>query len=308
MYGTSSHSSLDGRTHSTMPRTQRTPASKMSIGALEYPSRCVIKNDHRRASVRHPSNISACYVAIGLMTIPSNCLRRESARETWLQNPEVGQTMHVRYLIRASRLPNATQLGLIHEHTTNSDMLFLPVDANEHVLRGRILVLLAWLRAARSLFPLAGWICKGDDDMYVISSEWIGHLGLLDRGLLRQCTGRACKGARGEAALHGYLVWHNWNTKYYIPHTFSFSYTPGVHWRRAIDYLGGKLRQRPLLSPILLLCLTTHCSPPTAHSVLPIAYGTQPNYTPHNHHHHHHHHRIHRCIHTRPRLGQIKII
>ena len=219
---------------------QRWEGLQVVMAGSDYPTRCTIEDVAPR--VHTPS---MCYVAIGLMTIPSNCNRRLVARQTWLQHPSVGMTVHARYLIRAAGLPNATQRSLLQEDAAYHDMLFLPVDAHQHVLRGRILVLLAWMHESRSLFPAASWICKGDDDTYVVPPEWEAHLRLLDRGPLRSsCAGHGseCGGARKEAALHGYLVWHNWNTRYYVPHSFSFSYTPGMHWRRAIDYLGGDER------------------------------------------------------------------
>ena len=37
----------------------------------------------------------------------------------------------------------------------------------------------------------------------------------------------------------GYITWHNYDVSSYSAKSFSFSYAPGLHWKRAIKYLAG---------------------------------------------------------------------
>eukprot|EP00966_Prymnesium_polylepis_P298389 6895122-Prymnesium_polylepis.1 len=141
-------------------------------------------------------------------------------------HPNVGGAVRVRFLIRAGGMARETRAALKAE---GSDMLLLRrVAAEEHVIRGRVLTLLEWLRLGRLLYPTARWLCKADDDAYIVTPDWEGHLRLIDRGL-----------PAADAALHGYIVWHNWDAAAYLAKSFSFSYSPGLHWQRAIRFLQG---------------------------------------------------------------------
>ena len=94
--------------------------------------------------------------------------------------PNVGSTVHVRFLIRAGGMARSTRVALRSE---GADVLLLRrVAAEEHVIRGRVLVLLEWLRLSRQLYPTARWVCKADDDSYIVTPDWEAHLRLIDRG------------------------------------------------------------------------------------------------------------------------------
>ena len=179
------------------------------------------------ASVTLPMR-EPCYVAVGVMTVPHYRNRRDAARQTWMTGSNVGSTVVVRFLIRAGGLHPDVLAEAKREQDEHGDMTFLPV-ASEHgspPQRGRVLTLHAWTRRATAVCPTARWVSKADDDVYIVTVDWEAQLRMI------------AAGREGRAMLHGKVVWHNWNVKHFVPHSFDYSYNPD-NWRRVIDYIGG---------------------------------------------------------------------
>ena len=165
------------------------------------------------------------------MTIPGNLNRRNAARATWMGG--ASRSLLVRFLLRAQGLGPRLLKELRQEQTRHRDVTMLQVagggkgDGREYVMRGRILALLAWLRVAPTLCPGLSWIGKADDDAYIVTSDWESQLRLIRAGIEQ------------PSVIYGYLTWHNYDVKEYTAKSFSFSYAPGLHWKRAIKYLEG---------------------------------------------------------------------
>ena len=87
-----------------------------------------------------------------------------------MQYPNVGTSVQVRFAVRAGGFAKETVAALQREHAVHADMLLLfGVAAAEHVVRGRVLLLLEWLRVAPRLFPSAQWVVKADGEC---ASDW----------------------------------------------------------------------------------------------------------------------------------------
>lgn len=167
------------------------------------------------------------YAAVGVMTIPQHTERRSSARQTWMTAANIGATVAVRFLIRAVGLSPDAQAQMQQEQAAHRDVLMLPVASSKrHPPKGRVLSLHSWFKQASVLFPKATWICKADDDVYIVAVDWEAQLRLI------------AAGKPDRAIVHGKVVWHNWNVEQFMPHSFDFSYNPS-NWRRVIDYLAG---------------------------------------------------------------------
>tara|TARA_B110001452_G_C15219688_1_gene422825 strand:+ start:34 stop:1218 length:1185 start_codon:yes stop_codon:yes gene_type:complete len=175
---------------------------------------------------------SRCYAAIGVMTIPKNIQRRHAARQTWMTAANVGSTVVVRFLVRALGLEPTVLAEAQQEHAVHKDVLMLPVASGhtDQPPRGRVLTLHAWMKSATTVCPTARWVCKADDDVYIVTVDWEAQLRLIRP--LRE----------NSAIMHGKIVWHNWNVDSFMPHSFDYSYN-WDHWRRVIDYLGGNARR-----------------------------------------------------------------
>ena len=175
---------------------------------------------------------SPCYAAIGVMTIPKSSQRRNAARQTWMTAANVGSSVVVKFLVRALGLEPAVLADVQREHGEHSDMISLRVASGHTSLpqRGRVLTLHAWTKRATDVCPTARWVCKADDDVYVVTVDWEAQLRLIGAG------------REHSAIMHGKVVWHNWNIDSFTPHSFDYSYNRD-NWRRVIDYLGGNERR-----------------------------------------------------------------
>eukprot|EP00962_Isochrysis_galbana_P036925 scaffold12838_cov144-Isochrysis_galbana.AAC.7 len=106
-------------------------------------------------------------LAIGVVSAPEFEVRRLGLRSTWLQFPNVGVDVSVRFLIRCRGAPASIARALTLENNTYQDVLGLDVAWNETRVRGPVLSLAAWLQYAASALPHARFIAKVDDDAYV---------------------------------------------------------------------------------------------------------------------------------------------
>ena len=174
---------------------------------------------------------SSCRVALGVMTIPANAKRRDAARQTWMAT--AGPQLLVRFLLRALGLPRRVRNELTDEQKRSKDLWLLQVaggskaDPLNYVTRGRLLTLLGWFKLVPALCPGAEWVAKADDDAYIVTADWEAQLRLIRQSVAQ------------PSVLYGYLTWHNYDVSLYAPKSFSFTYAPGVHWRRAILFLAG---------------------------------------------------------------------
>ena len=188
-----------------------------------------------------------CLVAIGVLTVPDNTVRRRHARSTWFE-----ALRHTsRFLIRSRGLPKVTRARLEQEQTEHGDMLFLPVDAHQHRQKGRIFAFHAWLRLSIVVCPACVWVCKADDDVFIENrtSEALQLMG--NRGLGRADTG-------------GLLLWHTWNTRWFMHHTF-FHDRAAAHLKRHAGqstFLGaGRLAQHCVVGNTALQRALRRCTP-----------------------------------------------
>lgn len=153
------------------------------------------------------------------------------------------------FLIRAKGLSADERRALRQEQALHGDVLMLPVAGD--AMRGRMLTLLAWLRLAPQLFASARFICKGDDDVYIVTHELEAMLALAaaehpgpqrDDGYAAHHGSAAVPPGRANGSrfvLHGMVVWHSWNVRHFVPHSFSYSYSPAVA-SLAIRYAAGQ--------------------------------------------------------------------
>ena len=99
-------------------------------------------------------------------------------------------------------------------------MLYLPVDANASGLQARVLSLYAWLQAAPLRYPHAFWICKADDDVYIVLSDWLSQLRLIESSR-RAAALLARRDPAEEAIVHGKILFHNMDAAAFTPKSFS---------------------------------------------------------------------------------------
>jgi hypothetical protein len=165
----------------------------------------------------------SCYAALGVTSVTASHERRRAARETWIASPNVGRTLCVSFLLRGIGMPAPDRRVMDREAQQHGDVLFLPVSASEGPITARLASMFAWLQLAPRQHPSASWICKADDDVYLLAPEWEAQLRLIDAS--RQAAARAAGRAPGEdAILHGKLMFHNLDTRHRIPTTFDFSF------------------------------------------------------------------------------------
>lgn len=185
----------------------------------------------------------AATAAIGIMTRQKHVNRRAASRATWLR-AAAGSGVAVRFLVRNGPTANL-QVGLQREAVQHGDLLPLPVSPESAA--ARVLTLLVFLLCARSLFPLARWIFKADDDTYV-------DLPAL-RWQLRQIDDFK---DRSLPALFGYVAFHNFDQQYYSQRSFSYTFPDPGFWAQAIPDLNysGKATAKTLK---LCRTLPRHC-------------------------------------------------
>ena len=161
-------------------------------------------------------NYSSVVVAIGVVSAPGNVERRDASRRTWQRHPSVGHALQVRFVVRLPPALNDRQRREIREEqNTNQDLLLLRtglVAIAQDELHGRVLALHGWLRRAPRLFPSASWICKADDDAYIVPASFLHQLAHM------QAEGLPPK---DTSVLHGWLGWSAWNPKTFIPYVGS---------------------------------------------------------------------------------------
>ena len=186
-------------------------------------------------SAAPPANATArCYVAIGVMSLAANVGRRQAARQTWLR--ETPPATCVAFLVRTR---DAAAPSIEAEASRHGDILRLPVGAGAKA--ARLVSLRSWLQLAVRRYPSASWLCKADDDAYVRAGEWEAQLRMIQAG--REASARAAGRPPGEEAIiFGKMLFHNWDSRWSVPTTFSFSYGAS-EWRRAIDHAAGDASQ-----------------------------------------------------------------
>jgi hypothetical protein len=133
----------------------------------------------------------------------------------------------------------AAHAALQQENRSYGDMLYLPVDANASGLQARVLSLYAWLQAAPLRYPHAFWICKADDDVYIVLPDWLSQLRMIESSR-RVAALLARREPAEEAIVHGKILFHNMDAAAFTPKSFSFSFdSKGDQWQRAIRYAAG---------------------------------------------------------------------
>ena len=157
------------------------------------------------------------------------------ARRGWLEESAPNGAF-ARFLIRGKHLPMLILRDIQREAHVHGDLLMLPVDARQHRLRGRLLSLIAWLRAAPTLCTTCQFIAKADDDTHIVLPDYVRALRLV-------------RGRLGDVpSLLGFVQWHTWNTRAFMHHSYFGTYDHGAlrESQMAIDYYSGRATRRPL--------------------------------------------------------------
>ena len=162
----------------------------------------------RHAGRRDASDV---FIALGVATAAQNTARRSAARRTWLSSAHFASGfLHIWFIVRARDMDQATRRSVHLEKRTHNDIMLLPVgSAGEEVLRGRVVTLYAWLRRAAHLYPNAGWICKSDDDAYIVTADWAAQLRLLSTSFA----------PTEQHVLHGWVGWSMLDRSSFLPRT-----------------------------------------------------------------------------------------
>ena len=162
------------------------------------------------------------FLAIGTVSAPEYLERRLAMRASWMQSPDTGsgklRTMS-RFVVRSEHAPLALAHQLREEQQRFADVLEVAVPWNETRFRGPVLALAAWILYAA---PIAQWIAKTDDDVYLD----IRNL----EGLLRMLPAQ-------QPILLGHITWFHWEAQTFFPvgtgWTFMQSFHAGARCRNA---------------------------------------------------------------------------
>lgn len=107
-----------------------------------------------------PKTLSA-FISVGIMTSPSNTLRRRVIRETWLSS--WNNEIHHRFIIGTAKISYADQMALVDEHHEHKDLLLLPdVMDSYNNLTLKLLSYIKWLDAKVNFT----YFLKTDDDTF----------------------------------------------------------------------------------------------------------------------------------------------
>ena len=165
---------------------------------------------------------SSVFIALGVATAAQNTERRSAARQTWLRNAHLTSALRVWFLVRARDMDVSTKRSVHIERRAHNDIMLLPVGSDgDEVLRGRVVTLHAWLRRAARLYPNAGWICKSDDDAYIVTADWEAQLRLLSVSFP----------PTERHVLHGWVTWSYLERASFLPRTVA-----GVEWGNLLTW------------------------------------------------------------------------
>ena len=171
--------------------------------------------------MRNAGPAASAVIAIGVASAVSNVGRRDAARQTWMRHTSVGQAVHVHFILRVPRTAKMSCAGVelscaaisqrlrrIHvERLAHRDILLARVHPGLlDDLHGRVLTLHTWLRRAVAIFSRAVWICKADDDAYVVIPSYEQQLLIMGRKLSVQ----------NRSIVHGWLGWSAWHPRSYL--------------------------------------------------------------------------------------------
>jgi hypothetical protein len=173
---------------------------------------------------------SSCYVALGLLSAPTHQQYRSEARQTWLRAPNVGQSVHVHFVIRAGDLTDTQLTAARSENREYRDMLMLEVGTGgasgpvgesppgtprQQFLRGRIVALYGWLKRAVAMYPDAAFISTGEDDVYVITARWEEQLRFVAAGTVGLSQAHAKPAIRDAGVIHGLMYFASMDSNTY---------------------------------------------------------------------------------------------
>ena len=150
----------------------------------------------------------AATIALGIPVF-GNIERRNAARETWMRLQSVGRTLHVRFVLRVPTVGGTSALRTARlERNMHKDVLIVRVSPGViDALHGRLLTLHLWLQRAVVLFRRCAWICKADDDAYIVVPSYAQQLGLMSRAL----------SPHNRSIIHGWLGWSAWDPFSFMP-------------------------------------------------------------------------------------------
>ena len=151
----------------------------------------------------------AATIALGIASAFENIERRNAARETWMRLQSVGRTLHVRFVLRVPTVGGTSALRTARlERNIHKDVLIVRVSPGViDALHGRLLTLHLWLQRAVVLFRRCAWICKADDDAYIVVPSYAQQLGLMSRAL----------SPHNRSIIHGWLGWSAWDPFSFMP-------------------------------------------------------------------------------------------
>ena len=151
----------------------------------------------------------AATIALGIASAFENIERRNAARQTWMRLQSVGRTLHVRFVLRVPTVGGTSALRTARlERNIHKDVLIVRVSPGViDALHGRLLTLHLWLQRAVVLFRRCAWICKADDDAYIVVPSYAQQLGLMSRAL----------SPHNRSIIHGLLGWSAWDPLFFMP-------------------------------------------------------------------------------------------
>ena len=173
---------------------------------------------------------SSCFIALGLLSAPSHQQYRLDARQTWLRAPNVGQSVHVHFVIRAGDLTDMQLTAARSENREHRDMLMMQVgtgDASDpkahnppgtprqQFLRGRIVGLHGWLKRAVTMYPDVAFIAAGEDDVYVITARWEEQLRFVAAATVGLSQAHANPAIRDAGVIHSLMYFASMNSNTY---------------------------------------------------------------------------------------------
>lgn len=120
---------------------------------------------------------SSKLAVIGILSHWSNLPLRSTIRSSWLTEESRANSisthgLDVRFVVRGIGAPAA----LYEEHRQRRDVVLLAAGHSLSRKRGPLQSLLLWLRCATAAWPLAQFIGKADDDLYLRLDGVARHL------------------------------------------------------------------------------------------------------------------------------------
>ena len=187
----------------------------MLVGRFLWPSQLPRSSSATNSSHCHTTEPSSSdvsvWLAVGILSPPENEARRAILRATWLS--VVSEEAVTRFIVRARGAPPSVCRRLQGEAAAFGDTLLLRgVAYNETNLRGPVLTLIEWIDYAARRLPLARFVAKVDDDVYVHAPGVVAMLQRLSPSL------------RHKRVLAGPLAWHGWSARQWQACGFGWRY------------------------------------------------------------------------------------